>query len=96
MALYNLRVKQAIEFLKNMSKNVILKQPGRDENEEAFILIKNSTYKGYGFIDKYEQITNTDDLEPFLVPQNDNIDIQRILKKILINTEQNMVLAKQE
>lgn len=96
MALYNLRVKQAIDYLKDMSKNVILKQQGRYENEEAFILIENSTYKGYGFIENHEQVTSAHDLEPFLIPQNDNIDIQRVLKKILIQTEQTMVLQKQD
>lgn len=91
MALYNLRVKQAIDYLKNMSKNVILKQKGRYENEEAFILIENSSYKGYGFIDRYEQISTSEDLEPFLIPQQDNIDIQRVLNKILITPNQNVV-----
>jgi DNA polymerase-3 subunit epsilon len=92
MALYNLRVKQAIDYLKNMSQNVILKQKGRDENEEAFIWIENSTYKGYGFIDKYEQVKTTEDLKAFLIPQNDNIDIQRILKKILIHSDDDKVI----
>ena len=91
MALYNLRVKQAIDYLKNMSKNVIVKQKGRYENEEAFILIENSSYKGYGFIDKYEQINTSEDLEPFLIPQQDNIDIQRVLNKILISPDQSVV-----
>jgi len=96
VALYNLRVKQSIEYLKNRSKNVILKQPGRHENEEAFILIENSNYKGYGFIDKYEQINTSEDLEPFLIPQKDNTDIQRVLKKILINPDQQQIEVKTE
>ena len=64
---------------------------GRYENEEAFILIENSSYKGYGFIDRYEQISTSEDLEPFLIPQQDNIDIQRVLNKILITPNQNVV-----
>lgn len=85
IALYNVRVKQAINYLKNSSKDVILKQQGRHENEEAFIMIENSIYRGYGFVEKDEQITNNDDLERFLIPQKDNVDVQRVLKKLLLN-----------
>lgn len=83
VALYNIRVKQGINHLKNSTKDLILKQPGRYEHEEGFILIENSTYRGYGFVDKSEQITNSTDLEPFLIPQKDNVDVQKILKSIL-------------
>ena len=85
IALYNIRVNQAIEYLKNMSKDVILKQQGRNDDEEAFIMIENSSYRGYGFIDKSEQINTSEDLDRFLIPQKDNVDIQRVLNKILLN-----------
>ncbi|SFZ95070.1 DNA polymerase-3 subunit epsilon [Flaviramulus basaltis] len=83
-ALYNIRVNQAIDYLKNRSKDVILKQQGRNENEQAFIMIKNSNYRGYGFIDINEQINSSEDLERFLIPQKDNIDIQKIIRRELI------------
>ncbi|WNH11981.1 exonuclease domain-containing protein [Thalassobellus suaedae] len=86
-ALYNIRVNQAIDYLKNMSKDVILKQQGRHENEEAFIMIQNSIYRGYGFIDKNEQINTSEDLELFLIPQKDNVDIQRVLKKMVLESQ---------
>ncbi|GAA4810976.1 exonuclease domain-containing protein [Litoribaculum gwangyangense] len=85
--LYNNRVNKAIKFLQKHSKDVILKQPGRNKNEEAFIMIKSSIYRGYGFIDKNEQINSSEDLEPFLISQKDNADIQRILKKTLLQNQ---------
>ena len=81
---YNKRVLQAIASLNNNSKNVVLKQPGRQDSEAAFIMIEKGTYLGYGFIDKTEQIINKEDLEPYLIPQKDNIDIQKIIRKELI------------
>ncbi|WP_372756156.1 exonuclease domain-containing protein [Mariniflexile sp.] len=84
IALYNVRVKQAIEHLKNGSKDIVLKQQGRHENEEAFIMIENNNYRGYGFVDKDEQINTNEDLERFLIPQKDNVDVQRVLKKLLL------------
>lgn len=81
---YNERVLKAITHLKEDSKDLILKQKGRHENEDAFVIIEKGTYKGYGFIDKTEQINNIEDFEPFLIPQNDNPDIQKIIRSELI------------
>lgn len=85
IALYNVRVKQAIEYFKNGSKNIVLKQKGRHENEDAFIMIEKNNYCGYGFINKDEQITHNEDLQRFLIPQKDNVDVQRVLKKALLH-----------
>ena len=57
---------------------------GRNDNEEAFVLIKNGSYLGYGFIDKSESINHQDELETFLIPQKDNINIQNILRNKLV------------
>jgi len=45
------------------------------------VLIKNSVYLGYGFIENSEQITNHEALEPFLIPQKDNVDVQKFLRR---------------
>ena len=65
----------------------MLKQKGRSHDEEAFILIKNNTYLGYGFINNQEQITDNDELENFLIPQKNNVDIQRILRRELLRVD---------
>ncbi len=80
---YNLRVTSAIDHINNNKENVVLKQQGRHSQEEAFVLIKNSVYLGYGFIDKSEQINSPEDLDTFLIPQKDNLDIQKILRGVL-------------
>jgi len=84
IVLYNIRVKQAIEYLKNRSKNAILKQLGRNDNEEGFIMIENGNYRGYGFIEKHEQISNHQELENYLIPQKDNMDVQRIIRSVFV------------
>ena len=80
---YNLRVISAIDHINNNKENVVLKQQGRHSQEEAFVLIKNSVYLGYGFIDKSEQINSPEDLDTFLIPQKDNLDVQKILRGVL-------------
>lgn len=78
---YNVRVEQAIAHMSSSSANLVIKQKGRHSNEQAFILIDNGTYVGYGFIDQNEQISSATDVEAFLIPQKDNADIRRILRK---------------
>ncbi|MGB2684644.1 MAG: exonuclease domain-containing protein [Olleya sp.] len=80
---YNLRVTSAIDYINNNKENVVLKQQGRHSQEEAFVLIKNGIYLGYGFIDKSEQVNNPEDLETFLIPQKDNLDVWKILRTVL-------------
>lgn len=82
---YNTRVTNAICKIVTDSKDVILKEKGRHDNEEAFVIIKNGAYLGYGFIDKSEQITHENELEHFLIKQKDNSDVQSILRTAILN-----------
>ncbi|GGZ90196.1 exonuclease domain-containing protein [Algibacter mikhailovii] len=82
---YNERVLRAIESLATNKRDVVLKQKGRYDYEDAFIMIEKGTYLGYGFIDKTEQINTSEDLEVFLIRQQDNIDIQKIIRKALVD-----------
>lgn len=83
--LYNERVNLAMAHSREASQNVVIKQKGRTTNEEAFVLVKNGLYLGYGFIDFDVQISHTDELEDHLIKQKDNVDIQRILRKVLLD-----------
>lgn len=83
---YNQRVNEALNYTYNKTLNKIIKQPGRNLEEQAFIQIKNGIYLGYGFIDNSEQITNSEALENYLIPQKDNIDVQKILRRQIMNT----------
>lgn len=82
---YNNRVLEAINDISNQKEDVIVKEKGRHINEEAFIMIKNGEYLGYGFIDREEKINHIDDLDPYLIPQKNSVDIQKILRPRLAN-----------
>ena len=81
---YNNRVLEAIHAMSNQKEDVIMREKGRHSNEEAFVMIKGGEYLGYGFIDKEEQISHIDDLNAFLIPQKNSIDIQKILRSRLL------------
>lgn len=80
---YNNRVLDAIHYMSNQKEDVILKEKGRHTNEDAFVMIKNGEYLGYGFVDKEEQINHMDDLQTYLIPQKNSVDIQKILRNRL-------------
>jgi DNA polymerase-3 subunit epsilon len=81
---YNERVLEAITAISEDKKDVILKEKGRQSTEEGFIWIKDNVYLGYGFIGHDEQVNHQDDLTNYLIPQKDNIDIQKILRTRLL------------
>ncbi|MEM5564692.1 exonuclease domain-containing protein [Psychroserpens sp. AS72] len=84
---YNERVLQAIQDVSEDKKEIVLKEKGRTTDEEAFIMIKNGEYLGYGFIDKQESINHIDELDNFLIKQKNNQDIQKILRTRLLKVK---------
>lgn len=81
---YNERVRLAIAHIKSSTQNSLLKQRGRHLEEDAFVLVKNGVYMGYGFVDQTSNVNHDDDLENFLIPQQDNREVQMILRKFLV------------
>lgn len=92
---YNERVQLAIDYIANSNQNIVLKEKGRHLEEEAFVMIKNGTYLGYGFVNNSEQITNPDNLETFLIPQKETAETWGILRSTLINHRYQFQIAKQ-
>lgn len=82
---YNSRVQEAITSVGIGAENLVIKEPGRTENEIGFALILDGIYKGFGYVETYqsEQLTNPEDYQFFVNPQKDNRDIQRILASYL-------------
>jgi DNA polymerase-3 subunit epsilon len=76
---YNTKVKMAIDEFMDKNQNLVIKEKGRHTKEEAFVLVVNNKYKGYGFIPRHEQIDSIDALENFLELQKENLDTKRIL-----------------
>lgn len=82
-AIYNEKVQQAIHHIKSKKENYIIKEKGRNYDEDVFILVRNNTYMGYGFVQKDFDLGSTEDLNAFLIPQKNTIEIQSIIKSYL-------------
>jgi DNA polymerase-3 subunit epsilon len=87
---YNIRVKKAIESVKFQAENFVIKATGRTSKENAFILILNGIYQGFGFANKQEKLISTNDYLSIIEPKKFNNDIKRILNSYLKNKENNV------
>ncbi|MEB8344868.1 exonuclease domain-containing protein [Flavobacteriaceae bacterium KMM 6898] len=88
---YNEKVRAAVAHIIAKNDDIIIKEKGRNPEEEAFVLIKNGQYSGYGFIERENTITTLEDIDAFINPQNDNLDTQRILKSYLSKNTLNVI-----
>ena len=76
---YNLRVRKALNFLKDDTKNFAIRLQGRTNCEMGFVLVRNGIYLGYGFIESNDQIVSLDDFENYLIPKTHSYHTVRII-----------------
>ncbi|SDW80432.1 DNA polymerase-3 subunit epsilon [Lutibacter oricola] len=87
VALYNIRVQQAVNSIQFETENFAIKEKGRTKNENAYVLILNGIYKGFGYISAKKQLTTANDYLKIIEPKKDNTDVKRILNAFLKKEE---------
>tara|TARA_R110002050_G_scaffold114019_1_gene229273 strand:- start:1192 stop:2562 length:1371 start_codon:yes stop_codon:yes gene_type:complete len=80
---YNERVKEALQSLKDIQSDLVIKTNGRNAEENAFVIIQENSYAGYGFVPKETPIEHLEDLETFIIPQKNTLETQRIVESYL-------------
>ena len=76
---YNEKVFAAIESCTDEMPDGIIKQKGRNPNEDAFIRIKNGKYCGFGFVDRSEAVSDFE-IDNYLIKAYDNQNVRQILR----------------
>ncbi len=84
LQVYNTQVQLAMKFLRKRTNDYIIKGKGRNQEEETIVLVRNNLYAGYGFVGKQEQLIRYTDIEPYLKPQKNTLESQRIVETYLI------------
>ena len=86
---YNQRVEQALKVIQLQNTHTVIKEAGRTEDEIGFVLILNGTYQGFGYVpaDIANNFSSPEDYQFYLQPQEDNSDVQRILRSYLRKKE---------
>ena len=70
-------------MLNNQKTDYALRLKGRKADEEAFVLIKDNYYVGYGFIPKSENILHFEEMDTFLKPRKNTLETQRLIAAYL-------------
>ncbi|HLW32674.1 MAG TPA: exonuclease domain-containing protein [Aequorivita sp.] len=80
---YNLKVKAAIESLRDNKPSFAIQGPGRTKNEIGFALVVGGEYKGFGFFDRTESLSELEDYRPFLKLQIGSYHTHAIIRSFL-------------
>ena len=82
---YNLKVQRAIAHMERSTPEVrVIREKGREEGEQAVVLIADGQYRGYGFINREEQLSSIEDLEAHILPQHHTVETDGILASYLL------------
>ena len=93
---YNLKVDRAIDFMKAKKNHFLIREKGRNIEEDALIVVKDGIYLGYGFIEKTHTVNSFNDLEPFLHLQKDTLEAQQIIWSYLNKNYGKMIPIENE
>jgi DNA polymerase-3 subunit epsilon len=88
---YNDRVIQAVNSVNYDSKNFVLTDNGRNNNENAFVLVEKGTYKGFGYLNKIKDVVTLKEYNEAVIIQKDNRDVQRIIHNFRRKSETNIL-----
>ena len=80
---YNKRVKELIGKLTFEHDNFAIIDKGRNATEHSVVLIKNGEYKGFGFTDLAQQVSNIKILESLITPMKNNREVKSIIQRYL-------------
>lgn len=93
MEKYNERVLQAVSSLQDEKTDYAIRLKGRKTDEEAFVLVKDNYYVGYGFIPKSQNVYHLDEMDTFLKPRKNTLETQRLIEAYL-RKNPNSIIAK--
>lgn len=94
---YNLKVQEAIGSLEKDKPTYIIKGRGRRLDEQAFVLVIEGRYKGFGYIDGSSSIATLEDCQTYLTPKIHSYQTNKIIGSFLRkNGEKNVVYFRKE
>lgn len=80
---YNSRVTEALKQFDDGSRNLVVVDKGRHDDEHAVVMIENGRYAGFGYLPADTPIENVDSLREYLNSFTDNRDVQTIIRGYL-------------
>ncbi|NGX84532.1 exonuclease domain-containing protein [Aequorivita sp. KMM 9714] len=89
---YNAKVQAALQDLYENKPSFAIQGKGRTEDEIAFALVVEGQYRGFGYFDRSDAISNVEDYEPFLKLQQATYHTHAIIRSHLKKHGENNVV----
>ena len=83
VALYNIRVQEALNSIKAIHQTYIIKGMGRTDDEFSFVLVKEGLYIGYGYVPSTDQLFSIDDFEKYTDAQSHSYYTTKIIQNYI-------------
>jgi DNA polymerase III subunit epsilon len=77
---YNYRVNNALKQFDFGSRNFIVVDKGRHDDERSVVMVENGKYAGFGYIPVDEAVQHTDTIREYLNAYPDNREIRQIIR----------------
>lgn len=87
---YNMRVQEAIDSLSEAHPSFVIKDKGRNAQENSFILVEKGKFYGMGYIAEDIPVEDIDELKNLLSPYQDNDYIRTLIAKFADKNPQKM------
>ena len=84
---YNVKVAAALKYMTGQKASYLIKEKGRDNDENVLISVSNGIYQGYAFIPKEAEIRTVNDLEAYLIRHKNTVETERIISGYLIRNK---------
>ncbi len=81
--LHNERLRDLLEFLDNQKQSYLIKVPGRNHEEDGFVMVQHGHLTGIGFVSREFELHSNEELTDYLRPLRSSITTQSILEKTL-------------
>lgn len=72
-------IQQFLLAFDDSSESYLLSGKGREFGEQSFVYVENGTYKGYGFLKVYKNMTNKKDIEKYLIRKEETVTSRTII-----------------
>ena len=90
---YNNRSRSAMENLSFNYKNLIIVGRGRTHDEVSIVQIENGKFKGIGYMNKDENMSDPTALENVIAIYNDDPDARRIIRTYMAKNQNDRIVT---
>lgn len=84
-ALYNERVKQAIDSISEQEQSLAIVGRGRNTQEHSVVVVEKGNFLGFGYFDKSENFSSLDEAKLYIKVGKENRIAQNIVNSYLLN-----------